>query len=158
MVGGYQLPGVLVFQIAQIEAAAPGNLHCGLKKCWGINLGQLLQRTQVTFAIGEQPVAGLFQRAMMADGGQGVLQGPPAPGVHVHIAAGHGGDLQLAGQSKQLLQSLGVIRPWCSSTASHSRWSKRVLSHSPCCWSGSGPGNQSASRPLVSVSRSSLSS
>ena len=63
------------------------------------------------FAIGEQPIPGFGHRNVMAHGGDGVLQGAPAAGVHMHIAGRHGWNFQVAGQILQVSQALRVVRP-----------------------------------------------
>jgi hypothetical protein len=45
----------------------------------------------------------------MADGGHGVLQGTPAPRMHVHIATGHRRDLQAGSQLQALLQMTPIV-------------------------------------------------
>ncbi|MNS22629.1 hypothetical protein D3C72_544290 [compost metagenome] len=45
----------------------------------------------------------------MTDRSHGVLQGTPATGMHVHIAAGHGRNLQLGGQPQHRRQPLLIV-------------------------------------------------
>ena len=52
-------------------------------------------------AIGVQAQTRFGHGDVMTDRGHGVLQGTAPPGVHVHIAAGHGWNLQLSRQSQQ---------------------------------------------------------
>ncbi|MNP18579.1 hypothetical protein D3C76_1110670 [compost metagenome] len=74
-----------------------------------VQFGQLLQRAQVTLTVGKQHVPRVGHRGVMADRGHGILQGPPPTRVHVHIAAGHRGNVYRRRQRQQLLQTLAVI-------------------------------------------------
>nr|VVM81575.1 hypothetical protein PS652_02317 [Pseudomonas fluorescens] len=107
---GHQFAGVLVAQLAQIELTTRGNAQAFFKQCRRVQLGQLRQRAQVPLAIGKQALAGLGNAAVMANGSHAVLQGAAATGMHVHIATGHGRDVEGSGQAQQLLQAPWVIR------------------------------------------------
>ena len=107
----HQLAGVVVLQLAQVEAAAFGDAQ-GLGHQLGrVERGQLLAAAQVPLPVGKQACPGLGDGQVMADGGHAVLQGAPAPGMHVHVATGHRWYRQLAGQVKVALQPDVVVRP-----------------------------------------------
>ncbi|MNE51155.1 hypothetical protein D3C80_1457690 [compost metagenome] len=107
--GGHQLAGVLVAQLAQVEAAAGGNAQGFIKQCRRIQLGQLRQWTQMTLAVGEQALPGLGHGAVMTDRGHAVLQGTPPSGMHVHVARRYSGKFQGPGQGQQLLQTQPIV-------------------------------------------------
>ncbi len=90
MSGRYQFAWVLVFQLFQIEPAAFGDLQGFRQQGLRVDPLQGLQGTQVAFPVGEEIGAGLADRQMVADRCHAVLQGSPAAGVHVDVAAGHG--------------------------------------------------------------------
>ncbi|MNQ46345.1 hypothetical protein D3C85_601580 [compost metagenome] len=106
----HQLAGVLVTQLAEVEGAARSDAQrLGQQLRW-VKLGQRLARTQMPFAIGEQPLTGVGHRAVVADGGHAVLQGATTTGMHVHIAAGHHRYAQRGGQCLQTCQALRIVR------------------------------------------------
>ena len=106
--GGHQLVGVFVAQAIQREIAAPGDGHGLFQQGRWVQPRQPIARPQVPLAIGEQGIAQLVQRLAQADGGERVLQRPPAAGVHVHIAAGHQGQAMRLAQGLQGGQFLGL--------------------------------------------------
>ncbi|MNH13176.1 hypothetical protein D3C79_727410 [compost metagenome] len=106
---GHQFTRILVAQLTEVELTAFGNAECFAQQVGRIKLGQLLQRTQVTLAIGEEKPTCLGDAAMLADSGHAILQGPPAAYVHVYITAGHGANAQLPSQAAQPGQAGLVI-------------------------------------------------
>src|SRR5687768_15648831 len=64
----------------------------------------------MALAVGEQRMSRFRQRGVEADCGHGVLHCPPAADVHVDVAAGDCGNLQLSREFLQRLKATGVIR------------------------------------------------
>ncbi len=89
-----QFVGVVIFQLIELEMTALADAKGFAEQCGRIELGQLLARPQVAFAIGEEVASGLGDRQMVADGGHAVLQCPSTAGMHVHVATDHGGYAQ----------------------------------------------------------------
>ncbi len=109
--GRYQLVRVLIAQLLEIEGAALGNAQRLAQQYGRIEFAQLLVWPQMPFAIGKQTESGLGHGDVMAHGGEGVLQGTPAAGMHMHIASRHGRYIQFACQLLQAFQTLRIVRP-----------------------------------------------
>jgi len=107
--GRDQFARVGVLQLLEVEVAAVGDTHgFGQQRGW-VQRGQRLAGADMPFAVGKQPPAGIGDGAVVADRGEGVLQGAAAAHVHVHIAAGHQRDGVLATEALQRGQALPVI-------------------------------------------------
>ncbi|MNF75224.1 hypothetical protein D3C84_572830 [compost metagenome] len=106
---GHQLPGILITQLTEVERAASGNGQCFVEQGWRIQTGEHVEAAQMPFTVGVQAQPGVGHRQVMADRGHGVLQGPPAARVHVHIAAGHRWNSQLPGQGRQFAQASCIV-------------------------------------------------
>ena len=74
-----------------------------------MDVAERAARAQVAFAVAEQVRAGIGQRQAVADRGHRVLQHAlPAHG-HVHVARGHGRQLQIEGQREQAIEACGIV-------------------------------------------------
>ncbi len=102
---------VLIAQLTEIEGTALGNAQCLVQQFGRIEFAQLLVWPQMSFAVGKQTESGLGHGDVMAHGGEGVLQGAPAAGMHMHITGRHGGNAQFSGQLLQVFQTLRIVRP-----------------------------------------------
>ena len=107
---GHQLARVLIIQLTEIEGATLGNLQSLRQQIVRIDRRQRLPRPQMPLAVRIEILAGLVHRQVLADGGHAVLQGAAAADMHVHVAAGHGGDGQARGLFAQAMQLAGVVR------------------------------------------------
>ncbi|KWV86540.1 hypothetical protein PFLmoz3_03973 [Pseudomonas fluorescens] len=108
---GYQLAWIVITQLAEVEGAAPREGEGFIQQGLGVQRRQRVEAAQVAFAIGVQARASFGHRHVVTDGGHGVLQGTAASRMHMHIAAGHGRDLQAVGQLQALLQMARIVLP-----------------------------------------------
>ena len=60
-------------------------------------------------AVGQAPPTQLRDAGVVVQGGKYVVQGFAASFVHTHIAAGHDGNIQFAGQLRSLLEMPGLV-------------------------------------------------
>ena len=107
---GHQLARVFVLQIVEAEAAASGDAQRFGEQRFRVNGRQRGARTQVALAVGEQVGTGLEHGAVVADGGERVLDHAPAARMHVRVAAGDGGNVEPVGQREQHCQAGIVVR------------------------------------------------
>jgi hypothetical protein len=106
----HQFARVLVVQILQRERALLGDTYAGLEQGAWINLGQVLDATQMAFAVRMQRMSGVGDRGVQADCGQRVLQCASRAHVHVHVAAGHRHQVMGVGEREQGRQPFRVLR------------------------------------------------
>ncbi|MNK76855.1 hypothetical protein D3C87_964330 [compost metagenome] len=107
--GRDQFARVGVLQLLEVEPAACGDAHgFGQQRRW-VQRCQRLAGSDMPLAVGKQPPAGIGDGAVVADRGEGVLQGAAPAHVHVHIAAGHQRDGVFAAEVLQRGQALPVV-------------------------------------------------
>lgn len=108
---GNQFMRVLITQLTEVERATPGDVEGFIEQGAGIEPGQILAAAQVALTVRVQALPGLGHRDVVTNGGHGVLQGPTATHVHVHVARGDSGEPEAPGQGQQVRQALAVVLP-----------------------------------------------
>ncbi len=83
---GHQFLRISVFELAQVERAQRRDAQRFGEQVGRIQRGKVVEAAQMSFAIREQRVAGLGDRAAETDRGHHILQRASAPHVHVHVA------------------------------------------------------------------------
>ncbi len=109
-----RLLGVLVAQLVEGEAAAPGDLD-GARHGLGIGAEQarhLGRAFQVALGVGGEPEAGLVDGAVRADAGEHIEQGPAFGCVHVHVVGrdeGGAAKLRQLGEAREPARVVAAV-------------------------------------------------
>ena len=98
---GHDLFGVLVAQFVQAEVALAGNTLGFVEQCLGIKALQLRPTAKMLLGIGQASTTQLCHAAVMAQGIHHIMQGFAGRAMHLHIATGHQGKLQVVAQNLQ---------------------------------------------------------
>ena len=88
---GRRVDRILIAQLVEGEAAGVGDLE-GARQRLGMACEQarhLGARLEMALGIGDQTIARLVDRAVLADAGEHVLERPPRGRVVEHVASGH---------------------------------------------------------------------
>ena len=121
---GHQIGAILVAQLVEAERAALGNLdRAGNRVLIPTEQApHLVGRLQVALGIGGQAIAGVADRAVLADAGQHVLQRPPPRVVGVDVVGGDerrpasGGQIGEGGQPPAVATAITVTRSKVTTT------------------------------------------
>ena len=107
--GRHQLLRVLVAQFIEREVAALGDVERRVEKPRRIELGEALERTQMTLAVRIEREPRGSDRCSQANGREHVLQGAPPAHVHVNVAARDAWHFEFGAQMLERRQPAPIV-------------------------------------------------